>query len=114
MVSTQIGKRLSLRNSQRCFGVVPLIPAVILPVDADGESVLKRAAITRTLSSAFYDKFRRRILSSGAWNFSACLTTGFMFLLYNGLSFIFKVTNGFLSNQIRYTLDYDWILQSFR
>jgi len=72
MVSTQIGKRLSERNSQRWFRVVPLIPAVILLVDTDGKSVLfPRATINQTLISAFCDKFSCPILSLIVWNFWA-------------------------------------------
>ena len=112
MVSTQIGKRLSERNSQRWFRVVPLIPAVILLVDTDGKSVLfPRATINQTLISAFCDKFGCPILSLIVWNFSVRLTTGFRVKLYNSLQEKFKTTNGFLSNQNRYALIYGWSLQ---
>ncbi len=112
MFQAQIRKRLIPRNSRPYLVVVPLIYAVFSLVDADGKSVLfPRATINQTLISAFCDKFRCRILSLIVWNFSAHFTTGFMYQLYNSLQEIFKVTNGFLSNQNRYALIYDWSLQ---
>jgi hypothetical protein len=84
--------------------VVALIHEAILPVDADGKSVLSEAAINQTLISTFCDKFRCRILSLIVSDSSAHFTTGFMFKLYNKLEEK-PIRNALIPHQIQSNLE---------
>src|SRR5687767_14026091 len=93
-------KRPVPRYSRPSVKVVTLILAVILPVDADGKSVLfQEAAINQTPFSTDYKRFHCWLLSLIVSNFSAYLTTGFMCKLYLYLSGSCKARSGFLPDQ---------------
>ncbi len=78
---------------------------LVLPVDAEGKSVLfQEATINQTLVSAFCNKFNYLILSLTVRNSSAYLTTGFMFKLYNRDGKI-QIRNALIPHQFQSALE---------
>ena len=105
MFQAQIRKRLIPRFSQRYFGVVPLIPAVVLQVDADGKSVSFESYNQSDACFYLLQQVQLLDIKSACVEFFGVSHDRLIVRVYNSLRAIFKFTSGLRHHQICYALD---------